>query len=334
VIIPARDEERAIEATVRGFLAQTYPSLEVIAVDDRSADATGAILARLAAEDARLTVVTTEEPPEGWLGKPAALHQGSLHAKGELLLFADADISYAPEAVASAVAFLQRSGVALITLLPHFELRGFWEHVAMPQLAVSLFAFLPVGIGNRTRIPLFGVGGGTGNLVRRADYDASGGHVALRDAVIDDVGLARLLRRHGRRTIAVRADRLVTVRMYHGLGEIIRGFTKNMFAVLGRSYLLAAFAAVMWLAGHLLPFALAAMGNPLALATVGVITLIRLILYSTFRYGLLNALLGHPLMTGVFLVILARSVWFTGIRRQLDWRGRRYDAARTRFGSD
>ncbi|HET8797135.1 MAG TPA: glycosyltransferase family A protein, partial [Thermoanaerobaculia bacterium] len=100
VIVPARDEERAIERAVRRFLAQTWPSLEVIVVNDRSVDATGAILAAIG--DPRLIVIDGEEPPAGWLGKPWALHQGSLRAKGELLLFVDADVMYAPDAVAAA----------------------------------------------------------------------------------------------------------------------------------------------------------------------------------------------------------------------------------------
>ncbi|MGH9422982.1 MAG: glycosyltransferase, partial [Thermoanaerobaculia bacterium] len=93
VVIPARDEARVIDRTVRAFLAQTYPNLEVIVVNDRSTDGTGAILRAI--DDARLTIIDGEEPPAGWLGKPWALHQGSSVARGELLLFADADVIYA-----------------------------------------------------------------------------------------------------------------------------------------------------------------------------------------------------------------------------------------------
>ncbi|MGZ8710519.1 MAG: glycosyltransferase, partial [Thermoanaerobaculia bacterium] len=100
VIIPARDEERMIERTVRAFLAQTYPEVEIVVVNDRSVDRTGEILARFET----LIVVDNEEPPPGWLGKPWALHQGSRHATGELLLFVDADVIYEPDAITSAVA--------------------------------------------------------------------------------------------------------------------------------------------------------------------------------------------------------------------------------------
>ncbi|HEY0158754.1 MAG TPA: glycosyltransferase family 2 protein [Thermoanaerobaculia bacterium] len=329
VIIPARDEERTIERTARAMLAQTYPALEVIVVNDRSTDATGAILAAI--DDPRLIVLEGREPPPGWLGKPHALHLGAQRAGGELLLFVDADVIYAPEAVAAAVARLEDSGAAMLSLLPHFELRGFWEHVAIVNLVVVAFTMLPLWATNRTRIAVFGVGGGPGNLVRREDYDAVGGHEALRDAVVDDVGLARLMRRGGRRTEAALANDMVSLRMYHGLREIVDGFTKNAFAVVNRSYLVMLFVFLFGGVVQLLPYVLAVTGDLIGLVTVGLIAVSRLILFAALRYRVDNALLGHLPMQLIWFWIFARSVWVTGVRRQLLWRGRSYDARRTKF---
>jgi glycosyltransferase involved in cell wall biosynthesis len=332
VIIPARDEERSIERTVRAFLAQTWPALELIVVNDRSTDRTGAILSSIS--DARLTVIDNEEPPAGWLGKPWALHQGRLRARGELLLFVDADVIYEPDAVAAAVQRLGDSGAPMISLLPHLVMRGFWEHVLMPNLAFFAFTTIPLWLGNRSRIPVLGVGAGTGNLIRRETYDIVGGHAALRDAVVDDVALARLVRRNGHRTEIVRAEKLVSVRMYEGLGEIVRGFTKNGFATVGRNYITMALFLALGCLLHVVPYALACTGDRIALLTIGVITLTRVVLYLPLRYRLDNALFAHPLMVTVWAVIMLRSTWFTGIRRQLLWRGRTYDARKTRFGAD
>ena len=333
VIIPARDEARIIERTVRAMLAQTYPHLEVVVVNDRSVDDTGEILRRIA--DPRLVVVHGEEPPAGWLGKPWALHEGAQHARGELLLFVDADVQYSPDALAAAVARLERSGLAMTSLFPHFEMHGFWEHIAMPNLAVFAFALLPLWLTNRTRVAMLAAGGGPGNLVRRSEFDAAGGHEALKDAVVDDVALARLLRRAGHGTEFVRADEgFVSLRMYSGAREIIDGFTKNMFAVFGRSYLVALVALVVTLAGNVLPLVLAAMGDPYAIATLVVTSLTRVILFTSLRYRLDNAIFGNVPMVLFWSFILVRSTWRTGIRRQLHWRGRTYDAAGTRFGAD
>jgi chlorobactene glucosyltransferase len=332
VIIPARDEERTIERTVRAMLAQTYPALEIIVVNDRSTDATEGILRGI--DDGRLIVLHGEEPPAGWLGKPWALHQGTLRAKGELLLFVDADVIYQPDAVAAAVASMEEHEVPMLAMLPSIGMRGFWEHVIMPNLSVFAFTFLDIWLGNRTRIVFLAVGGGPGNLVRREAYAASGGHESLKGAVVDDVGLARLFRRKGFRTVAAIADDFVSVRMYHGFREIVNGFTKNAFAVFGYSYAVGLLFMALAVVFHILPYVLAFTGDLLAIATVAIISLTRLILFARLRYRLDNAVFGHPLMIGAWCYILARSMWRTGIRRQVHWRGRTYDASGTRFGAD
>jgi len=332
IVIPARDEARVIEQTVRAFLAQTYANLEVIVVNDRSTDGTGEILRAI--HDDRLRVVDGEEPTPGWLGKPWALHQGSLLARGELLLFADADVVYAPAAVRAAIAHRETRNPSLLTLLPHFEMRGLGENAAMPMLAIFCFTFMPTWMSNRTRFAALAIGGGTGNLVTREAYAAAGGHEALKDSVVDDVALARLVRHTGGTTEIVRADELIALRMYHGLREVVEGFTKNAFAVFGRNYIAGILIAIGTVIFHILPYALALTGDRISIATVIIISVTRLILFRSLRYRVDNALLLHPVMAAIWLWIFLRSMWLTGIRRKLLWRGRTYDARRTRFGAE
>ncbi len=330
IIIPARNEERTIERTVRAFLAQTYRSFEVIVVDDRSSDSTPSIVQRI--DDRRLRLVAGEEPPRDWLGQPWALEQGSRVARGELLLFADADIVYAPDALGAAVAELQRSGAAMVTILPHFEMRGFFEQVAMPMLPL-VFALLPVWLSNRSRIPWLALGAGSGNLAWRRNLETIGWFEPLKSAVIDDIGLARAIRRSGGLTRAVRGDDLISVRMYHSGWEIVEGFTKNLFFALGRSYVLGfALLGSMFLL-HLLPYALALTGNALALASVAVITIVRVIVFRSMRYRLDNALLLHPLMIVFWSFVVLRSMWMLGVRNEVCWRGRTYEASETQLGA-
>ena len=251
-----------------------------------------------------------------------------------MLLFVDADVVYAPDAVLAAVALMEQRQPALLTLLPHFEMRGFWENAAMPMLAMFCFTFMPAWISNRTRFAALAIGGGTGNLIVREAYEASGGHEALKDSVVDDVALARLMRRGGRATEVVRADDLVSLRMYHGLGEVIEGFTKNAFAVFGRNYLVVALITAASVVFHILPYPLAMAGDRISIATVIVISATRLILFRSLRYRLDNALLLHPVMAAIWVWIDVRSTWLTGVRRKLHWRGRTYDARQTRFGAE
>ncbi|MEA2327294.1 MAG: chlorobactene glucosyltransferase [Thermoanaerobaculia bacterium] len=332
VIIPARDEAHIIERTVRAFLAQTYTNLEVIVVNDRSTDGTGEIVRAI--DDDRLTVIDGVEPPAGWLGKPWALHQGSRSARGELLLFVDADLIYAPPALAAAVAYLQAQGVSMLSLFPFLEMHGFGEYASMPMMPMVFHTFMPTWISNRTRFARLAIGGGTGNLVVRDVYEASGGHEELSDAVVDDIALARLIRRHGGRTEIVRAEDLVSLRMYHGLSEVVDGFTKNTFSALGRNYVAGFLVVAGCVIFHILPYALALAGDRISIATIVIISITRLILFRSLRYRLDAALFLHPIMAAIWTWIFIRSIWLTGIRRKLLWRGRTYDARRTRFGAE
>jgi glycosyltransferase involved in cell wall biosynthesis len=347
IIIPARNEAQAIGRTVRGLLAQTYRNLEVIVVDDQSSDRTPAIVAEVAASDPRLTLVRGEAPPRGWLGKPWALHQGSQRARGELFFFIDADVVYSPPALAAAVTHLQRSGATLLTLFPNFEMEGFWENVAMPQFAFVGFALLPAWLSNRTTHPSLGIGGGVGNLVMRDAYVEADGHAALHQAVIDDVALSRLVRAAGKRTEVVRAEDLVSIRMYRGARSIVEGLTKNMFTAFGRRLWIVPPVVGLVLAVNLIPYALliaaivhAMRGVPLTIAewlgcaAVVFLTLTRVVLFAALRYRLDNALFLHPLMILFSLYIYVRSAWRTGVRGRVEWRGRTYDAADTRFGAE
>src|ERR1700737_4843060 len=214
VIIPARNEARVIERTVRAMLAQRYGSFEVIVVDDRSTDETGAIVRAIS--DSRLRVVDGEETPPFWLGKPWALQQGTRHARGELLLFVDADVVYAPATLPAGVAQLESSGAAMMTLFPHFEMHGFAENAAMPMLGFFAFTVLPLWWSNRSRHVGLALGGGWGNLIRREAFDAIGQFEPLKGAVVDDIALGRLVRQHGLTTQAVLGADLISARMYAG----------------------------------------------------------------------------------------------------------------------
>lgn len=343
VVIPARDEAAAIGETVRRFLEQTYADLEVIVVDDRSSDGTAEVARSAGRDDPRLAVLPGEALPMGWLGKPWALEQGARRARGELLLFVDADVRYAPTALAAMVAFRERSGADLVAVLPRLELRGVWEHVLLPQLGCFLLRFTPVFIANRSQTRWLAAGGGIGNLVRRRTYERCGTHEALRDAVVDDVGLARLIRTRGGTTRVALANALISIRVYEGFRAVVNGFTKNVFAFfgpLGSPVLMG-----WWLVGHVAPHVVAGWGlmhwltgvpiAPLetwALASVGVITLSRVVLFSAVGLRLDNALLGEVPMTLGWCYILARSLWYGGVRKRVDWRGRRYTTL-SRFGS-
>ncbi len=341
IVVPARNEERAIGPALRSLLAQDYPGSrrEVIVVDDRSTDGTRRVL-RGVETDPGLRVIDGAEPPPGWLGKPHALFQGSRASRGEWLLFVDADVSYRPDTVSRAIGYVLRERADFAALLPKLETAGFWESVLMPNLLCAIF-FGPAILANGPWPRWLAAGGGAGNLIRRAAYDAIGGHESLRASVIDDVRLAVTSKQAGFATRAVLSHDLVAVRMYHGFREVWNGFTKNIaYAMGGITGVAFAALSLVWTAVAILPpvvlvaaifcTSLPAADVALAGVTFGLLVLARAVLSRALGDPVWPSLT-HPLMAAVWAGLLFRSVYQRLVRRTVPWRGRHFDARKAGF---
>jgi chlorobactene glucosyltransferase len=231
IIVPARDEERNIERCVRSLLAQTGVPTETIVVDDNSTDGTGALLANIRAEHPALTILAGEPLPAGWVGKPWACAQGARHARGEWLLFTDADSTHAQHASASMLAHALATGADALSIMTGQELGTLAEQAVLPAiLQLIVFASGTLDELNDPQRPDRALANGQYLLFSRAAYDALGGHAALRGEILEDIGFARLLKRDGRfRLVLAEGTQLVRVRMYRSFREIWDGFTKNMY---------------------------------------------------------------------------------------------------------
>ena len=236
VVVPARNEAETVEAAMRTLLATDYPDLEIIAVDDRSSDGTGAILDWLAAEDARLRVAHLRELPLGWLGKNHALHFGSQRASGAYILFTDADIHFHPTALRRAVRHAMARDVDHLVLLPEMILDGFWETLAVTFFSVMFLVKVRPAKVRDPRSPAY-VGVGAFNLVRAEAYRRAGGHASLPMEVVDDIKLGKRMKMSGGRQECGLSGGLVRVRWAAGLRGVITGLEKNAFASLGFSVL-------------------------------------------------------------------------------------------------
>ena len=231
VIIPARNERRNIERCVRSVLATTYPSLEVIVVDDRSDDGTGDIARAIARGDDRLRVVEAPELPAGWFGKQWACATGVRHSRGGLLLFTDADTRHAPDLLPRAVNALRARHIDLLTVAGRQEMHSFWERVVQPQLFALLWArYGGTEHVSNTRRAADVIANGQFILVRREAYDAMGGHGRVRDRVAEDLAMAQEYVRSGRRIALVFGEHQLSTHMYASLGELVAGWRKNIYA--------------------------------------------------------------------------------------------------------
>ncbi len=224
VVIPARDEEKTIETCVAGVLAQDWPNLEVIVVDDRSSDRTPEILARLAAQDSRLTVIRGAECPKTWMGKNYALHQGFERTRGEWILFLDADTQVAPQVVTQTVIEARANDTGLLTLIPGNVFRCFWDRV-VNTLIFQLAAFQQFDKIHDPKSPRANANGPY-MLFRRDCYDAIGGHAAIPYEVVEDLVLARNVKAKGFAIRWALAPELMKLELYESLRDLKRGWGK------------------------------------------------------------------------------------------------------------
>jgi glycosyltransferase involved in cell wall biosynthesis len=223
VIVPARDEEASLGACLRSLVEQAGVGFEVVVVDDASTDRTREIAESIAG----VRVVDARPLPAGWSGKNNALTTGARLAKGEWLLFTDADTVHGPGSLAGALAQAKEQGAALLSYSPEQEVHGFWERAVMPVIFAELAGrYRPAEVSD----PASPVAAANGQyiLICRDAYDAVGGHTAIAGDLLEDVALARAVKRSGRKIFFRFGGDAVRTRMYRSFAQLREGWTKNL----------------------------------------------------------------------------------------------------------
>ena len=243
IIVPARNEERNLPRLLPSLLSQKYPAYEVIVVDDKSKDNTPAILSEWSARDERLKIVNGVELPreEGWLGKPHAMHQGAQQAKGDWLLFTDADTVHSPISISSSIAYALSHDADLFTIFPFYELGTPSERIIMPvafQGIMNLYPSYKVNDPNSRAA----IANGQYLLIRRSVYDAVGGIESVKSRIVEDQEFARVVKSAGHRLLIADGQHLMNVRMYTSFQEVWEGWSKNVVISLQRNPTQAALA--------------------------------------------------------------------------------------------
>ena len=333
LLIPARDEERNIEATLRAALASPGPSLEVLVLDDHSSDRTAEIVRGIASRDTRARLEQAPPLPRGWCGKQHACHVLASRARYPTLVFLDADVRLSPDALERIEAFLDQSRAALVSGVPRQEVGTLSERLLIPLIHFILLGFLPMRSMRRSRLPSLSAGCGQLIAVRRDAYFAAGGHAAIRSSLHDGLHLPRLFRRHGFATDLFDATGIATCRMYRTNSEVWPGLSKNATEGLGSPPLILPMTALL-LGGQVLPWLLlGGVGGPLSTGA-GMAALLALLLgmlprvaaARRFRQPWLSCLL-HPVGIAALVAIqwwgLARSL----AGRPAAWKGRSYATA-------
>jgi chlorobactene glucosyltransferase len=330
ILIPARDEADVIGETVARLLSQNYPHYELIVLDDGSTDGTSERACQAAGGDPRLKVVSGEPLPEGWVGKNWACHQLAGQARGEILVFTDADVQWVPEALPAVIHLMDQTDADTFTIWPTQETRTWGERLVVPMMMFVIIGYLPELCVRFIPWPVFAAANGQCLAFRRKAYQLIGGHAAVRGNVVEDVALAWETKRQDMRLVMSTGNRLISTRMYQDWPEVRDGFAKNILAGHGsRPVFLLLSAVFHWLL-FLLPWIWLALGwainlgpdwpwFPLALIGLGVG--IRALSAAATHQRVVDSIL-LSISTILMTIIATRSLWWHFRYGGPQWKGR------------
>lgn len=322
VLLPVRNEAAQVRACLTRLLGQErLPQLRILVLDDCSTDETAAVVADVAAGDERVRLLAGAQPPAGWLGKPHACAQlVAACPDADVLVFVDADVLLEPLAVAAAVALLASLDTDLVCPFPRQLADSRAERLLQPLLAWSWLTFVPLRVAEASSRPSLAVATGQFLAVRRDAYDRAGGHESVRGTVMEDLALARNIRRAGGRTTVVDGTALAQCRMYRGWAELYPGYTKSLWSAFGSpagaAGVLAASATV-----YVVPALAAAAGSRTGL--VGYLLGVAGRVVTARRTGsrVWPDALWHPASVTAAGCLTAGSLW-QHRRGRLAWKGR------------
>jgi len=331
VLIPVRNEEKKLARCLDSLLNQSYRNLEIIVMDDHSDDASWKILSEYQAAG-KLRAFRSTALPDGWSGKNWACHQLSLHATGSWLAFVDADTVHAEDSIQRAYEEAVARGASMVSYLPDLVTVSVAEKVVIPVLYLAFYVFFPLAFlrGFKDRNAALAIG--TFILMRRDVYDRVGGHGALRDEIVEDMHLARLVKAEGQGVELLDGTGRLFTRFYSSAAEIWQGFSKNTFGAFG--YTIAPAVATLTacyfvLLNPFVRFALSPawdLSNPF-FTQILLILFIRLALAVRTRHSILSVIF-HPVMVCFALGFAFNSIWKIARGSPVAWKGRAYKITR------
>jgi hypothetical protein len=336
VIVAARNEAKTIGPAVASLSALDYPSLEIIAVNDRSTDETGEILAERSRRDGRIQILSIDHLPEKWLGKVYALHRGTQKSSGEWILYTDADVVFRADTLRRAVACAIAERVDHLTLMPSLRPKSLWLDAVIRAFGMMIIHTLKADRAGRPGSSAY-IGIGAFNLVKRSALDRTEGFEWLRMEVADDVGLGLLLHRSGAKTKVLFTLEDVTLHWYESIGQMFAGLEKNLFGP-GAHYnaaRLVAIVGIVW-AQVAAPVVALLPGRERYLWILGVLALASVPAAAVagkikFRQRMLPSLM-IPAGQLLISVMMLRSGFLCLLRGGIAWRGTRYALKDLRAG--
>lgn len=335
IIVPAHNEEAMIRSCLDSVIAQDYENLEIICVNDRSADDTEKIAAELFKGRSNCKLISVKERPSGWTGKCNALHEGVKHSCGDWLAFLDADSQLDSSALSQCIEEALKRKINLVTLSPKFQLETFWEKALVPTFAAMAAIIFPLAKVNNPANPA-ATANGMFFIISRSAYDKIGGHASVRDLAVEDIGIGKRVKAAGMGLLFANGRNLLRTRMYSDFREVVNGWTRILCAAMNYKITTVFKYLVMHVLVSLPSFVIAAyvyshyaaqlwpnfwIALPLACAIPMTLTPFMFLaqLGLPKKYSV-YIILGNLMLVWIFVVMLKR-IFF---RDALQWRGTTY----------
>lgn len=329
VLVPARNEGGNIEKCILSLLEQDYPNYEVIVLDDNSEDDTLIKLEKIKEEYPHIEIFSNDVLLDGWTGKNFSCHTLSRYAKGEWLLFTDADTVHSSDSITSSIEAIIAERAELLSIMPELVMKSLSEKLFMPLAHFALLSFLPLGLMNTIKDPRAVIAMGPFMLINAEFYRKIGGHEKIKDKIVDDLQIAQEVKRNGGKVVFMDGQDIVTVRFYNNLKDLWNGFSKNSFGAFDNSPLILLIFLSLNFVIYLLPFFLFLSGilrfqfYLLPSIQVFLITFHRYILSVRFRINLLLIFL-HPAALIFGFLIALNSMQLTLLNKAMVWKERIY----------
>jgi chlorobactene glucosyltransferase len=332
VLVPARNEERGIRECVNSLCNQVYSSYEVLVLDDGSTDSTPDILRELQKQyPDTLTIVSGTDLPQDWIGKSHACHQLSMKAKGEYLLFTDADTIHSPYSLLSLIRTSRHYQADLLTAVPNQKLSSFWEHLMIPFMHVLYHGYLPNSMIYSNHDSRFSAANGQVMLFRYDAYQEIDGHKSVKSSLVEDIDIAKKLKQNKSKVVLANASDIVSCSMYNGFKEVYLGFSKNFYSGLSENISILFFFIIHVFTAYVLPpiiFIIALINGNAELMQWGLILTILgmfIRLSSTIQFSLPFFHVFLQPLSALFAIIIAGNSFLWSLPNSgRKWKGRTY----------
>ena len=333
VLIPARNEEENIKRCLLSLTKQDYKNIEIIVLNDNSTDNTGKIVAELSKKDSRIKLYNGKKLKKGWMGKNYACYQLAGYAKGDYLLFTDADTIHFPDSISSALACLLNYKLGALSVFAKQIMVTIHERMIVPFGSYMILCFLPLFLIERSKNPLFCAAIGQFMFFKKDVYEKIGGHESIRGEVLEDIKISKRVKKYGYKFMIFDGRKNLYCRMYKNFSEVVRGYSKVLFAAFDYKIYMILIVMILFSVVFLFPFIMFPLGAifewpaiimRLVILQVTIILVTKIIFSIRFKCKAADVFL-FPFSFIYLILIAINSICSALIGEGVYWKGRIYD---------